>query len=349
MASEVSADKRNNEDKTKSSIETPTDDTEEGNDKVLDRASLIRRYANDLAMIVVEGATDADKLAYFRACKGDTSVAQDRLMNTMEWRGKHKIPSLLTDQAWLVKERDMRLTLWYDYMGPDRHGRPVLIERVGRWKVGNILNSIREDPPAELLKANYETETNILQNDSNSKMHSFLTLHVMSCEILMQMDRTATIPKPNLKDDRGQIIIMDLNGLRPWHLDPRLATAFGRLAKIDSLHYPDTLCQVWVVNAPYLFQALATLVQPFLHSDTFGKFHVSGTVPEELIQCVGKDCLPEELGGIRKEIFPYNEGAPVSDHPKQFNQPNQFFKISKDEQVPVTLITKEFTERELGG
>jgi hypothetical protein len=98
-------------------------------------------------------------------------------------------------------------------------------------------------------------------------------------------------------------------------LDPRLATAFGSVAQIDTLHYPDTLAHVWVVNAPYLFHGLSKLVQPFLHPDTFGKFHVSTYVPDELVDCIGKDFLPEELGGSRKGIFPYNEAASMSDHP----------------------------------
>ena len=57
------------------------------------------------------------------------------------------------------------------------------------------------------------------------------------------------------------------------------------------------------------------MIQHFLDPDTVGKFHVSSTVPEELLECVGEDCLPEELQGRRKGIFPYNQKATLSDVP----------------------------------
>jgi hypothetical protein len=284
-------------------------EVDEDTKPVLDRASLIKRHTTKLAQIKVPGATDHDKLAYFRACKGDIGLAQERMQTTMKWRTKTGISKLLKDPTWLAKEKEMRKTLWYDYLGPDQHGRPVLVERVGRWEVGKVLASIRP--------AYYNTENDKTSTEQQNEDNTFLKLHCMSCEKMLQMDRRQKDP-PNenpIKDDRGQVVIMDLAGLGPWHLDPRLAIAFGSVAQIDTLHYPDTLAHVWVVNAPYLFHGLSKLVQPFLHPDTFGKFHVSSYVPDELIDCIGKDWLPEELGGSRKGIFPYNEAAPMSDHP----------------------------------
>lgn len=304
------------------------DDNNGENDTVLDRFLLIHRHADDLKKIGVENATDNDRLAFYRACKGDTIRAQQRLTATMEWRKRNNISGVLQDPVWLSKEKEMRQTLWYDYMGPDQHGRPVLVERVGNWNVGKVLESTRSDNKKEKevddadKKENEEVIDDENSTDSEHKMDSFLTLHNMCCETLMTMDRTTKgnnerTDNKVIRDDRGQVIIMDLNGLRPWHLDPRLAKAFGKLAKNDADYYPDTLAHLWVVNAPYTFHALSLLVKPFLDPDTISKFHVSSSVPKELIECVGTECLPEELGGTRTGIFPYNERAPMSDHPRQ--------------------------------
>lgn len=295
----------------------------EGNDKatetaaevVLDRQSLIQRHIEQLSEMKLPNAetliSNHDKLAYFRACNGNIEQATQRLQTTIEWREKMGISQMLKDPTWKSNERDLRSTLWYDYLGPDCHGRPVLVERGGRWDVGKVLSSIW---PHYYKAQEYPDGVNTAEQDQIDE-ESFVKLHCMSCEIMLNMDRHSGSGAP-IKDDRGMIIIMDLMGLRPWHLDPRLATAFGKIAAVNSAHYPDTLAHVWVVNAPYLFNALSRMVQPFLDPDTVGKFHVSSGVPPELADCVGADCLPEELGGSRKGIFPYNETAPLSGYPK---------------------------------
>jgi hypothetical protein len=294
---------------------SPVGDYGEAEDHgVLDRPTLIKLHADELANMPSSSATNHDKLAYLRACNGDSNEATERFLATQAWRSKTGISNLLRNDEWLAMEKEMRSILWYDYLGPDQHGRPVLVERVGRWEVTKVLGSIRAD---------YDDSKDSTESaEENEKGETFLKIHCMSCEIMLQMNRDKQgsgdqQEASGIKDNRGQIVIMDLANLRPWHLDPRLAVAFGRLAKIDSLHYPDTLAHIWVVNAPYLFKALSKLIQPFLDPDTIGKFHVSSGVPKELIACVGKECLPVELGGDRVGIFPYEEGAQISAHPLQ--------------------------------
>mmetsp|Transcript_5361 Transcript_5361/g.11671 ORF Transcript_5361/g.11671 Transcript_5361/m.11671 type:complete len:106 (+) Transcript_5361:2707-3024(+) len=50
--------------------------------------------------------------------------------------------------------------------------------------------------------------------------------------------------------------------------------SFGELARNDAAHYPDTLAHIFVVNAPYLFSALATAISPFMDPDTYSKVHI---------------------------------------------------------------------------
>mmetsp|Transcript_7158 Transcript_7158/g.16787 ORF Transcript_7158/g.16787 Transcript_7158/m.16787 type:complete len:319 (-) Transcript_7158:141-1097(-) len=281
---------------------------------VLDRAALIKEHAYSLDQINISGATDHEKLAYYRACNGDVKKAEQRLQATLNWRQERNVDKLLKDPKMLQKEGEMRRILWYDYLGPDKHGRPVLVERVGRWNVNQVLSTIYHD---DKNKTDDDPAAN--SGDDSRTLCEFQDLHIMSCETLLQMSREQSNnnkPSNNMLDDRGQVVIMDLAGLRPWHLRRKLASAFGRIAKVDSDHYPDTLAHIWIVNAPCLFRALCKMVQHFLDPDTVGKFHVSSTVPKELVECVGEDCLPEELLGKRKGIFPYNESGRISGFPR---------------------------------
>lgn len=255
---------------------------------VLDRTRLLEKHAGDLARIEVEGTTPHERLAYLRAAKFDVDDAAARLRETVRWRADAGIDGVMSDPNWRRREREHRRLLAYDYLGTERYGRPAMVERVGRWDVTRVLEAASGDPDA------------------------FLTLHCMACETLLRMDRP-----PGTVDDRGQVVIMDCLGLTAWHLDPRLAAAFGKLAANDAAHYPDTLARIFVVNAPYLFSAVAALISPFMDPDTYSKVHVSSGVPAELADCVGEDCLPAELGGKRTGVFPYDEEAQVSEHPRR--------------------------------
>eukprot|EP00913_Durusdinium_trenchii_P009030 g8493.t2 len=89
----------------------------------------------------------------------------------------------------------------FDYIGFDQHGRPVLLERVGAWRVDVVLRATED-------------------------LEEFKVLHAMANEILRQMKRPEGI-----QDPRGFILIIDLNGLSMAHLRPRLAFVFGELKR----------------------------------------------------------------------------------------------------------------------
>ncbi|CAE7252065.1 unnamed protein product [Symbiodinium pilosum] len=136
-------------------------------------------------------------------------------------------------------------------------------------------------------------------------------LHAMADETLLQMAR----PK-GTKDPRGFVLIVDMDGMGAWHMSPRLVKAFAAVSRIDEAHYPDTVAHIFVVNAPWIFQALFVLIRPFLNEDTLTKIHFSSEVPDELLWHLGADCLPTELGGSRAEVFPYALDALPSRHPE---------------------------------
>lgn len=73
-----------------------------------------------------------------------------------------------------------------DYIGLDQHGRPILLERVGAWIIGTVL-------------------------EASEDLEEFQILHAMCHEILRDMERPEGV-----KDPRGVVLIIDLDGLLDW-------------------------------------------------------------------------------------------------------------------------------------
>ncbi|CAE7661341.1 sec14 [Symbiodinium sp. CCMP2592] len=229
---------------------------------------------------------EQELLAFLRATNFDQQEARARLLDTTDWRAATLVKEKLHCSDWRAKELAMRSILLYDYVGADKHGRPVLIERVGAWDIQAVL-------------------------DATEDLEKFTILHAMADETLLQMQRPATATDP-----RGFVLIVDMEGLGIWHLQPRLISAFAAVSQIDESHYPDTVAHIFVVNAPWYFTSLFAMIRPFLNEDTYTKIHFSRYVPDNMLQCLGEDCLPVELGGLRAGIFPYSLDASPSRHPE---------------------------------
>jgi len=260
---------------------------------VLDRRALLREHAELLEELrhAAPSTSQHERLGFLRACMLEQPLAKTseqveaaagRLRATAEWRANVGIDAAMADSSLIKAERSHRNLLRYDFLGHDRHGRPVMVERVGAWDVQRIAEMAASDP------------------------ERFVLLHCMAVETMVRMERPA-----DCIDERGQVAIMDCSGLGMQHLNSGLVRAMQVISQIDSDHYPDTLAELWVVNAPAIFSAITALCRPFLSSDTLQKFHVSYGVPPELANLVGSKVLPVELGGERILCFPYDCNAPL--------------------------------------
>lgn len=79
------------------------------------------------------------------------------------------------EDSWLLRCQD--------YIGLDRHGRPILLERVGAWIIDSVLEVTKD-------------------------LEEFRVLHAMCYEILRQMERPEGV-----KDPRGIVLVIDLEGM----------------------------------------------------------------------------------------------------------------------------------------
>lgn len=259
-----------------------------------DRLSLQTQHQAEIEALRAESSSEDASLsslstsvlfAFLRASQFSMDEARKRLLRTAAWRRDTQISSLMANDEWRTAERATRPILLYDYFGPDQHGRPFLIERVGAWDVPRIL-------------------------EASDDLQRFKLLHSMAAETLQ------TFPRPDNADPRGYSLVMDMAGLSVRHLRPRLATVFGQLNEIDERHYPDSVAHIFVVNAPGLMRVLFGMIRHFLNEDTATKVHCSSGVPPELAAQLGETCLPKELGGTIEGAFPYSLSSEPSSHPQ---------------------------------
>jgi len=69
-------------------------------------------------------------------------------------------------------------------------------------------------------------------------------------------------------------------------------------ASIGQNRYPETMGKFYIINAPWAFSAVWSVIKPWLDEVTVKKIVILGAnYQEELIKQIGKENLPKELGG----------------------------------------------------
>lgn len=84
------------------------------------------------------------------------------------------------------------------------------------------------------------------------------------------------------------------------------------MADLDSLHYPERLGQIFVVNAPYMLAVAWRVIRSWLDERTKQKIHILRGVDEHgpiLCKELGEDVVPVEFGGKAQALEPVH-GAP---------------------------------------
>lgn len=72
----------------------------------------------------------------------------------------------------------------------------------------------------------------------------------------------------------------------------------GSITAIMQDHYPETLGKTCIINAPFYFQAVWSLVKPLLQPRTVNKVTLLGTkYMDELTKFVDVESIPEYMGG----------------------------------------------------
>lgn len=216
-------------------------------------------------------------LRFLRARKFKVTDAWDMLTKDYAWREEVKVDEIrqktpesvlnLPDLSVLQKN----LPSWFQ--GCDKQGRPVLFKRFGRCDVGAMLQ--------------------------HTTLQNLLNHHIWTQENLMHQLGPQTVATGY--NVETVCAVFDAAG---WRLGLATSAAYSFLkgmAELDSLHYPERLGAIYVVNSPKMLSVAWRIIRSWLDERTKTKINILGDINEFgpiLREIMDEDTvLPVEFGG----------------------------------------------------
>ncbi|XP_021300761.1 phosphatidylinositol/phosphatidylcholine transfer protein SFH9 isoform X2 [Herrania umbratica] len=209
-------------------------------------------------------------LRFLKARKFDLDKTIQMWEDMLNWRKEYGVDTIIQDFVYDEYE-EVQHCYPHGYHGVDKQGRPVYIERIGKID------------PTKLMKA--------------TTVDRFLKYHVQGFEkAFMEKFPACSIAAKRHID--CTTTILDVQGLNWMSFGKVAHDLVMRMQKIDGDNYPETLHQMYIVNAGSGFKLLWNTAKGFLDPRTTAKIHVLGNkFHNKLLEIIDPSQLPEFLGG----------------------------------------------------
>ncbi|XP_071937529.1 phosphatidylinositol/phosphatidylcholine transfer protein SFH9-like isoform X2 [Coffea arabica] len=230
-------------------------------------------------------------LRFLRARKFDVDKTVHMWLDMLNWRKENGVDTIIKDFVYNEYE-DVQRYYPHGYHGVDKQGRPVYIERLGKVEPSKLMGVTTTD--------------------------RFLKYHIQGFERIFAEKFPACSIAARRHID-STTTILDVHGLN-WMSFGKIAhDLVMRIQKIDGDNYPETLHQMFIVNAGSGFKLLWNTVKSFLDPRTTSKIHVLGNkFQSRLLEVIDASQLPDFLGGACSCV---NEGGCLRSDKGPWNDP----------------------------
>ncbi|KAL2472496.1 Phosphatidylinositol/phosphatidylcholine transfer protein SFH11 [Abeliophyllum distichum] len=227
-------------------------------------------------LLFVEGMLPAKQfdyhtlLRFLRMRDFDLMKAKDMFLQYLKWREEFRVDAIVKEFKF-EEYTEVNKCYPHGFHGVDRYGRPVYIERIGMIDLDTFLQV---------------TSIERFVKHHVAEQEKTLNWRYPACSIAAKKHIASTTSILDVKDV----------GFSKFSKPARYL--FMEIQKIDSSYYPETLHQLFIINAGSAFRVLWKAIRAFLDPRTLAKIQVLGTdYKSSLIEVIDPSNLPIFLGG----------------------------------------------------